>query len=80
MSIKEDAARYRWIKSRNGLTLTSIPQPNLWKRQDGTAFYASHSLAEGGTQHAPKETLDETIDEAMVVTLIRDEKRNMKTK
>ena len=61
--IAEDAARYRWIRSRKGLVLQS--DCGIWTRPDGTQFSASHYLAEGGTQHTPEESLDETINAAM---------------
>ena len=68
----KDAERYRWLKGRQGLTLRSEKQPNLWKRIDGTEFSATHSLAEGGTQHAPADSLDALIDAAMLAERIRD--------
>ena len=70
--LEKDAARYRWLKSRHGLTLRSETQPNVWKRMDGTEFSVTHSLAEGGTQHAPAESLDALIDSAMLAARIRD--------
>jgi hypothetical protein len=70
--LERDAMRYRWLKSRQGLTLRSEKQPNVWKRLDGTEFSATHSLAEGGTQHAPAESLDALIDAAMLATRIRE--------
>lgn len=66
--LRADAKRYRWLKSRQGLTLRSEKQPNVWKRIDGTEFSATHYLAEGGTQHAPAESLDELIDAAMLLS------------
>ncbi len=68
----EYAARYRWLKSRKGLSLLSEPPQARWFRYDGTEFRASHYLAEGGTQHAPYPTLDETIDAAMLVSKERE--------
>lgn len=64
---KADAARYRWLKSRNGLTLRSERQPNMWRRADGSEFSATHFLAEGGTQHAAADSLDALIDAAMLL-------------
>lgn len=64
--------RYRWLKNRQGLTLRSEKQPNVWKRMDGTEFSATHSLAEGGTQHATDDSLDALIDAAMLAARIRD--------
>lgn len=66
-ALRKDAERYRWLKSRHGLTLRSERQPNVWKRPDGTEFNATHSLAEGGTMHAPAEGLDAVIDAAMLL-------------
>lgn len=70
---KADAERYRWLKSRHGLTLRAEKQPNLWTRMDGTEFSATYSLAEGGTQHAPAESLDATIDAAILAAATRKE-------
>jgi hypothetical protein len=64
-ALRKDAERYRWMRSRKGLTLRSEPQPNVWKRTDGTEFCATHYLSEGGTQHAPADSLDATIDAAI---------------
>lgn len=69
---KKDAARYRWLKSRVGLSLRSCHPNNRWTREDGTTFNRSHYLDEGGTGHAAYETLDETIDAAMIVAQERD--------
>lgn len=71
-TLRADAERYRWLKSRKGLTLRTEKQPNGWKRIDGTEFNATHSLAEGGTQHAPADSLDALIDAAMLAARIRD--------
>ena len=71
-TLRADAERYRWLKSRQGLTLRTEKQPNVWKRIDGTEFNATHSLAEGGTQHAPADSLDALIDAAMLAARIRD--------
>ena len=66
-SMLKDAERYRWLRSRKGLTLSTEPQPSTWTRMDGTKFNATHYLAEGDTCHAPAEGLDATIDAAMLV-------------
>ena len=68
-----DAARYRWLRSRVGLSLRSCCPGNRWTREDGTPFNRSHYLDEAGTGHAAYETLDETIDAAMIVAQERDE-------
>ncbi len=65
LEMEQDAARYRWLKSRNGLTLRSEPENSVWKRSDGTLFEATHQLVEGGMQHAPADSLDAMIDKAM---------------
>lgn len=62
-TLKEDAARYRWLKAQKGLSLTTDNM--TWTRPDGSTFISSHLLAANDTQHAPCETLDETIDVAM---------------
>ena len=64
-SIEADALRYRWLKSRKGLDLQTSGE--IWTRPDGSKFTASHYLAEGDTQHAAHEGLDETIDAAMKI-------------
>lgn len=69
-SIFRDAERYRWLRSRVGLTLRS--DRGEWTRRDGAKFVASHYLTEGGTQHAPAPSLDETIDAAMAAAAERD--------
>ena len=72
LELARDAERYRWLKSRTALDLRSERQPNTWTRMDGTKFNATHSLAEGGTQHAPADNLDAMIDAAMVAASLRD--------
>ena len=62
-ALRTDAARYRWIKSRRGLTLKT--DGSKWTRPDGSRFVATHFLAEGGKQHAPADSLDAVIDAAM---------------
>lgn len=63
--VRGDAARYRWIKAQKGLDLRSEKEGQKWTRADGSVFYATHSLAAGGTQFAPAESLDAMIDAAM---------------
>ena len=67
---KKNAARYRWLKGCKALELHS--SNTRWTREDGTTFFQLHQLAEGGTGHAAYETLDETIDAAMLVARERD--------
>jgi len=66
LEMERDAARYRWLKSRNGLMLRSEPANSVWKRGDGTPFTATHQLVEGGMQHTPADGLDAMIDAAMI--------------
>lgn len=63
----KDALRYRWLKEQHSLRLTSSQGCNVWTREDGTKFIASHSLAGSEIQYGSYETLDETIDQAMIV-------------
>lgn len=63
-TLKKDAARYRWLKSRKGLCLRSEWQ--FWKKVNGpTIFSSTHYLADGGTVYGPAPTLDDIIDGAM---------------
>jgi hypothetical protein len=66
-SLREDADRYRWLKSRTKLELFSCP--SKWNRVDGSEFTTSHTLAADDTRHAPAKSLDETIDAAMRLTI-----------
>ena len=61
--LDRDASRYQWLKNRKWMSLQTSYMK--WIRKDSTAFIASHDLAADGTQYAPYETLDETIDAAM---------------
>lgn len=70
--LQKDANRYRWLKSRKNLTLRT-EEPTTWIREDGSKFNSTHYLAEGGTQHAPAESLDLMIDLAMLTASVRDE-------
>jgi hypothetical protein len=63
--MEQDAARYRWLKSRRSLILRS--EPVRWERLDGTTFYSTHHMADHDTQYAPAESLDAMIDGAMRV-------------
>jgi len=65
----KDAERYRWLRSRKSLELSS--SSGEWTRIDGSKFTASHYLAEGGTQHGAAPSLDETIDSAMLVAMLK---------
>ena len=64
IAAEKDAERYRWLKERKGIELRS--GHGEWRRLDGTLFMESHYLAEGNMQHAPAESLDATIDAAML--------------
>lgn len=72
-SLRKDAERYRWLKSRKGLSLKTEHPGSIWRRGDGTKFTASHYLAEGDVQHAPEESLDKTIDKAIIARRLIDE-------
>ena len=61
--LERDASRYQWLKNRKWMSLQTSYMK--WIRKDSTSFIASHDLAADGTQYAPYETLDETIDAAM---------------
>jgi hypothetical protein len=61
-ALRADAERYRWLRSRTGLTLRS--DYGTWTRPDGSKFTSTHYLAEGHTQHAPADSLDAAIDAA----------------
>lgn len=63
--LEGDAARYRWLKAQKGLDLRSERETSKWTRPDGSVFYATHSMAAGGTQFPPAESLDAMIDYAM---------------
>jgi len=63
--VEADAARYRWLKAQKGLDLRSERETSKWTRPDGSVFYATHSMAAGGTQFPPAESLDAMIDYAM---------------
>jgi hypothetical protein len=61
-----DAERYRWLKSLKTLKLET--RPSHWKRPfNGGEFICPYSLGWNNVQAAPYETLDEIIDNAMVM-------------
>lgn len=62
---KQDALRYRWLKSREDMTLRTERAPVLWSPRSGTAFHGTYSLSEGGTWHTPAASMDALIDAAM---------------
>lgn len=62
-SDKQDAERYRWLKTQHGLDLRSDNMQ--WIRMDGSKFLSAYRLCGDDIAYAPYETLDETIDEAM---------------
>lgn len=62
-ALENDAARYRWLRSRKSLTLETLPQ--TWIREDGSRYQSTHYLASGGSLYPSMETLDLTIDTAM---------------
>lgn len=61
----KDAERYRWPKSQKGLLLENYKQS--WYREDGTRFETHYYLATSQRCLTVYETLDETIDMAMIV-------------
>jgi hypothetical protein len=65
---EKDAARYRWLKAQNNLSLRS--EGSQWTRQDGTKFISTHTLCAGDTQFGPAESLDENIDVARAMDWI----------
>jgi hypothetical protein len=62
-ALREDAERYRWLRSRRSLDLRT--DGTHWTASDGTRFVSTHYLAADGTQHAPAPSLDASIDAAM---------------
>ena len=62
-SLKQDAARYRWLRDQKGLRLESDNM--VWTRLDGSKYTSTHYLAANGTCHASLESLDLTVDTAM---------------
>ena len=62
-SLKQDAARYRWLSDQTGLLLESDSM--MWTRRDGSKYTSTHFLAVNGTCHTSLESLDLTIDAAM---------------
>ena len=65
-TIEADAARYRWLKNVRGLNLQSCTA--TWTVANGTKYTSSHILAANGTQFPSLETLDETIDSAILAS------------
>ena len=61
-ALREDAERYRWLRSRRSLDLRT--DGTHWTASDGTRFVSTHYLAADGTQHAPAPSLDASIDAA----------------
>jgi hypothetical protein len=59
-----DAARYRWLRDVNDLTLRSTVG-SKWTRLDGTVFFSRHYLACNGRQCESEDSLDKAIDAAM---------------
>lgn len=61
-AIKEDAKRYRWLKSAKGLELRS--DGSRWSNH-GESFIAPFSMAANNTRYGAFPSLDELIDSAM---------------
>ena len=62
--LRDDAMRYRWLSEQNRLQLVS--QNIVWTHADGSKFRPSHCLSANDTRYGVYETLDETIDKAML--------------
>lgn len=62
--LRDDAMRYRWLREQNRLQLVS--QSIVWTHADGSKFRPSHCLSANDTRYGVYETLDETIDKAML--------------
>jgi hypothetical protein len=64
---KDDALRYRWIKSKQNLALwTNRTYGTPWTNvKTGETFYPSHNLDVNGTGFSDIEKLDDLIDSAM---------------
>lgn len=59
-----DAQRYQFLKKQECLTMFTKKQQ--WTRADGSKYYSSHYLAVDDVLCESFESLDETVDEAMV--------------
>lgn len=62
---ERNAKRYLWLKSQEGLVLRH--ETAEWIREDGSKYVTTHSLSANSTQHVPHESLDDTIDAAMLL-------------
>ncbi len=61
-ALREDAERYRWLRSRGGLTIR--PDGGWWTREDGTRFFSPYLLRADEVQCSGEESLDAAIDAA----------------
>ena len=61
--LRKDAELYRWLRKAKGLYLRV--SNDRWTREDGKPFISTHYLSAYDKQFAPRESLDETIREAM---------------
>lgn len=64
-SLRADAERYRWLKTQKGLTLESDNM--IWTRINGSKFMSPYRLCGNDIAYESCETLDKTIDTAMLV-------------
>ena len=63
-SILVDAQRYRWLRSRKSLNLTTLG--TTWTRtKDGSKFIGTHLLCAEGVHYGTEESLDKLIDFAI---------------
>ena len=62
---KKDAARYRWLKAVEGLSLDSVMGLGKWKQSDGREYVPSHRLTANRVSYSPRPSLDMVVDEAM---------------
>lgn len=63
----DKAARYDWIEAQKGLELRTLEVNVPWFRENGQRFSPTHMVCAGGTQFAPQDSLDATIDCARAV-------------
>lgn len=47
--LKQDAARYRWLKAQENLVLKSEKGKVLWQDPDGQKYYGTYRLEVNGT-------------------------------
>jgi hypothetical protein len=65
-ALQADAARYRWLREVEDLSLRSTVD-SKWTRPDGTVFFSRHYLACNGGQCEAEDSLYKAIDAAMAL-------------